>query len=287
MPLFIEQNINGNTFCLISKNESPYDLRMQSADMYYSIGISTDAVTAQRKAVWKYLKKPTTVVDRRMIEKPIWSTWARYKADINGATVEAFASEIEKSGFSNSQIEIDDNWEECYGALKFNETKFPNIKTQTDNLRSRGFRVTLWIHPFINKGCEPWYSEASEKRNVFLFIKFNFSTEFLCELYFFSFILIFSYFVTNLNGNSDTQWWNSKTGESAHIDFTKPEAVKWYTDRLTNLQTTAGIDSFKFDAGETSWAPSVKPFDIFFSFYFLTSKEQIQHLKFQFSRVQN
>lgn len=39
------------------------------------------------------------------------------------------------------------------------------------------------------------------------------------------------------------------------IKFTKPAAAKWFTDKVRNLATTAGIDSFKFDAGESSFAP--------------------------------
>ena len=94
---------------------------------------------------------------------------ARYKAAIDEKTVEEFASEIERYGFNNSQFEIDDDWEICYGALTFRESKFSNIHNQTDKLKSRGFRVTLWIHPFINKGCEPWYTEAKDK-GYFFFI---------------------------------------------------------------------------------------------------------------------
>lgn len=57
----------------------------------------------------------------------------------------------------------------------------------------------------------------------------------------------------NHNGNPDTQWWNSKKDEAAYIDFTKPEAAEWFVTRLKKLQQEAGIDSFKFDAGESSW----------------------------------
>lgn len=65
------------------------------------------------------------------------------------------------------------------------------------------------------------------------------------------------YFVVNHEGNPDTRWWNSKENEAAYIDFTKPEAAEWYAQRLKKLQEEAGIDSYKFDAGETSWVPAV------------------------------
>lgn len=44
-------------------------------------------------------------------------------------------------------------------------------------------------------------------------------------------------------------------GENAGtIDFTNPKAVDWWLGRLNQLKEL-GIDSFKFDAGETSWLP--------------------------------
>lgn len=63
--------------------------------------------------------------------------------------------------------------------------------------------------------------------------------------------------MVNYNGNPDTEWWNSKKGESAYIDFTNPAAADWYETRLRKLLVDTGIDSYKFDAGETSWAPQV------------------------------
>lgn len=49
----------------------------------------------------------------------------------------------------------------------------------------------------------------------------------------------------------------SSSGEDAAvIDFTNPAAVEWWVSRLKLLQEL-GIDSFKFDAGETSWLPQV------------------------------
>ena len=45
-----------------------------------------------------------------MIRNPIWTTWAKYKKDINDEVVVAFGQEIADQGFTG-QIEIDDYWE--------------------------------------------------------------------------------------------------------------------------------------------------------------------------------
>ena len=227
-PLFIDQNNEHQGFmCLEAKRALPYDIHHKTFDFTYHVGIGLNARDAHMQAVARFLGKPSGHPDERMVEQPIWSTWARYKTDVNELSVMNFAEEIIANGFTG-QFELDDNWEECYGALTFNKQKFPNILNLTDALHSKGFRVTLWIHPFINKDCEHYYTDA----------KIN------------------GRFVANHKGKVEMQWWNSKKLGASHIDFTKSEVAKWFTDRLKSLKLTAGIDSFKFDAGESAWVPS-------------------------------
>jgi myogenesis-regulating glycosidase len=225
-PLFLDQNNYRDKYlCLIAKNKAPYQHRQQ-LELKYTLGVFTDPKVAHQHAVENHLHKPERLPDTVMIEHPIWSTWARYKANITEKVVETFADEINANKFKNSQIEIDDNWETCYGSATFDSTKFPNIRNLVQRLKSKGFRVTLWIHPFINEGCEPAYSDA--KKNNF--------------------------FVKNDEGNVQMSWWQGP--KAATIDFTNPAAVTWWTKRLKTLQTL-GISSFKFDAGEVSWLPQV------------------------------
>lgn len=61
----------------------------------------------------------------------------------------------------------------------------------------------------------------------------------------------------NEEGSVLTKWWNSDGLNAQYLDFTNGEVREWFLDRLKLLQKTYGIDSFKFDAGETSWAPQV------------------------------
>ena len=50
-----------------------------------------------------------------------------------------------------------------------------------------------------------------------------------------------------------SRWWQGVL--ASYVDFTNPEAVSWWSQRLENLRSL-GIDSFKFDAGESNWLPS-------------------------------
>lgn len=50
-----------------------------------------------------------------MLEKPIWSTWAKYGKNVDEENVKEFMIEIEKYNLPISQIEIDDKWTKEYG----------------------------------------------------------------------------------------------------------------------------------------------------------------------------
>lgn len=69
---------------------------------------------------------------------------------------------------------------------------------------------------------------------------------------------LISYLVLNEQGNPDSSWWNNNGSVPAYIDFTNPEATTWYTSRIQNLIDTYGLDTIKFDAGESSWSPQVR-----------------------------
>lgn len=159
-PLFLNQ-IASKSLCLTVEKKLPYYAHdTEPISFNYKIGIASDARKAHLIAIEKFLKKPTGFPDERMVRHPIWSTWARYYKDISDSVLHSFADEILQYGFNNSQLEIDDLWETCYGSTEFDTNKFPNIKALTDALKSKGFRVTLWVHPFINKDCEPYYTNA-------------------------------------------------------------------------------------------------------------------------------
>lgn len=84
-----------------------------------------------------------------------------------------------------------------------------------------GFKTSLWAHPFVNLECEKHKVGVAN-----------------------------GYFVKTLTGAVNTIWWN---GEASYVDFTNPEAAAWWSNDLRVLLATSGIDTLKFDAGESSW----------------------------------
>lgn len=136
-PLFIDQNYGQPGYmCLEAKKSLPYDIYDFTYSFVYQIGVANDAKEAHMAAIRNILGKPTGHPAEAMVKYPIWSTWARYKRDIDQHVVLEFANEIVNNGWPNSQFELDDDWETCYGALKFNTTKFPNIRQTIDAIRA-------------------------------------------------------------------------------------------------------------------------------------------------------
>ena len=181
------------------------------------------------KAIHQYMafqnwERPQGIPDVHMFRLAIWSTWARYKTDINQKKVLEFADEITQHHFKGCQIEIDDMYTPTYGDLIFDKQKFPDPLTMARNLRLLGFRVTSWVVPFANMDSQA-FADGLE----------------------------YSMFVKSPNEDVPalTRWWQ---GTGALLDVTNPAAVKWFKKRLDRLREQ-GVNSFKFDAGEINWFP--------------------------------
>ena len=191
----------------------------------YTICYSDDIKTVHRHVFKNVFDKPEGIPDERMFRSPVWSTWARYKVNVNETQVLEFADEILQHNFTNSQIEIDDKYTTHYGSFDFNATKFPDAKGMISELNEKGFRVTSWIHPFTNIES-PNFREGITRR----------------------------LFVRDL---SDTvpalvKWWQ---GEGALLDVTDNTSRQWYLNNLESMRSEYGLDSFKFDAGEVTFFP--------------------------------
>ncbi|VEN50878.1 unnamed protein product [Callosobruchus maculatus] len=233
-PLFVDQNVHEpGKLCFIARAQAPYINRTRVL-LEYDVIIEDNAREAHLHAIKNVLGKPSGHPNPKMVKEPIWTTWAKYKAKINDSIVLEFAEGIRKQNYSAGQLEIDDAWEKCYGAQEFDTSpeKFSDIENTIKKLKELDFRVTLWVHPFVDDDCHPRSEEG--KKN--------------------------GYFVKDPSGGDRATWWN---GQNSHqIDFTNPDAAKWYTERLRKLQKNPGIDAFKFDAGETNYGPQPSVYNI-------------------------
>lgn len=156
--LFVSWNSSGDhQLCLKSRYETPYPIPDASSNqpltLKYRICSTSDVKAMHMLALSQgFWKKPRQVADQRVMEHPIWSTWARYKTLVNQARVISFADQILRYGFNNSQLEVDDRWESCYGEHRFDATKFADPADMVSQLHNK---VNKTMAPSTPHGIYP------------------------------------------------------------------------------------------------------------------------------------
>lgn len=229
VPLFISQDKSKGFFELIASREAPYIRKGGVTILKYTVCKLDNMKEAHKHAIDNFLGKPTGIPDEEVVRYPIWTTWAKYKAAINSTIVLEYANLIAQSELPASHLEIDDKWETCYGSLTVDRKVFNDMKNLVDRLKNMNFKVTIWVHPFVNVDCEPFHSVGVKNE----------------------------YFVKDQSGSVVSKWWN---GVASNIDFTNPKAVEWWSTRLKTLIAETGIRGYKFDAGESGWTPQLPEF---------------------------
>lgn len=163
-------------------------------------------------------------IEEELFISPQFNTWIELIYNQNQKDVVSYAEKIREEGFPAGVLMIDDNWQEDYGVWKFHDRRFPDPKAMTDKLHSMGFKIMLWVCPFV-----------SPDSAVFRYLNDR------------------SCLVKNTDGSPYIcSWWN---GWSAVLDLSNPETVQWFRKQLDSLQKDIGIDGFKFDAGNPSDYP--------------------------------
>ena len=160
--------------------------------------------------------------DELLFSAPQYNTWIELQYDQNEADILKYAKAIRDNGFPPGVLMVDDNWQQNYGQWEFRKNKFPDPKGMVRTLHAQGFKVMLWVVPFVHTNC-PAYPDLASRG---LLLK-------------------------DIPGNvALIKWWN---GKGALLDFTHPEAVAWFRSQLDYLQTTYQVDGFKFDAGDSDF----------------------------------
>lgn len=149
---------------------------------------------------------------------PLWSfgTWMSritYLSEKEGYDV---AANIRKNKYPCDVIHFDTgrfdvDWQCDY---KFSENRFQNPQQMLKDLRSQGFHVCLWQLPYFTPKNR-YFSELIEKD---MYVK---------------------------NGNGELPY------EDVVLDFSNPETVKWYQDKLAGL-LNIGVSAIKVDFGEAA-----------------------------------
>lgn len=155
---------------------------------------------------------------------PLWSSglWlsTSFLTNYDEQTVLSFVDGMKEKGIPLEVFHFDCLWMKEYEwcNFTFDERTFPDPKGLLKKLHERGLKVCVWINPYIGQKS-PLFDEGMDK----------------------------GYFIKRING--DVWQWDKWQAGLAIVDFTNPNAVKWYTDHLKKL-LDLGVDCFKTDFGE-------------------------------------
>lgn len=176
--------------------------------------------------------------DETLFAVPQYNTWIELMYNQNQKDVLKYAHNLIDNGFPPGVLMIDDNWQEDYGKWNFHPGRFPNPKAMMDELHKLGFKVMLWVCPFVSPDCDVYRDLASKGAFIVndLGQKQNNTMPTL-----------------NFRGNAKPEmvsWWN---GFSAVLDLSNPVAEEWFKLQLDFLQEEYGVGGFKFDAGDARY----------------------------------
>ena len=153
-------------------------------------------------------------------DKPVYNSWIELTYDQNQNDILRYAHAIIDNGFPAGVLMIDDNWQKDYGDWEFRPDRFPDPKAMVDTLHAMGFKVMLWVCPFVSPDSK--LGRDLEKEGYFVKAK-------------------------DSEDAAVVRWWN---GHSFAYDLSNPKAFAYLKRTFKNLQAKYAIDGFKFDAGD-------------------------------------
>ena len=166
---------------------------------------------------------------------PQYNTWIELTYHQNERDILAYARSMVDHGLPPGVFMIDDTWQAGYGEWRFEMSRFSDPKGMVDSLHAMGFKVLLWMCPFVSMDT-PAYRRIAWGRNPDSVKRYPMKGGFLME--------------SKGGKPAAVDWWN---GRSALLDFTHPNAVAWMTEQLDRLVADYGVDGFKFDGGSVNF----------------------------------
>ncbi|OUX38421.1 MAG: glycoside hydrolase [Kiritimatiellaceae bacterium TMED266] len=196
-----------------------------------------------------YFPSDGRIPDELLFTHPQYNTWIELMYDQNEEDILAYAEAIIANGYPPGVLMIDDNWQEDYGTWEFSPRRFKDPKGMIDRLHAMGFKVMMWMCPFVSADSADFRQLAEEG----LLVLDPQKTQNIL-------------WANTKNKAAVIRWWN---GASACLDLSNPKAQAWFKKELDYLIEEYGVDGFKFDAGDArfytegvvSWQRDITPND--------------------------
>lgn len=205
------------------------------SDSLYVERAGKSLADAYRAASNKFFPPSGEMPDPLLFTSPQYNTWIELVYNQNQDDILKYAHDIIKNGFAPGVLMIDDNWAPSYGKFVFRKDRFSDAKKMVDELHDLGFKVMIWICPFISPDTEV-FRELRSKKLLLLDSKGDKGLTW-----------------QKAQDPAIVKWWN---GFSAVLDFTNPKSVEWYSAQLEFMTSEYGIDGYKLDAGDPNFYPA-------------------------------
>lgn len=199
----------------------------------------TNLKDAYQFAIKNFFPPDGKIPAEMLFSKPQFNTWIELQYDQNENDILKYAQSIVDHGYSPGVLMLDDTWQENYGVWEFAPRKFKDPKAMMDRLHAMGFKVMLWVCPFISADSKE-FRELANRDLLLLDQKSSANPQ-----------------AEKTEKPAIIRWWN---GASACLDLSNPEARTWFKSRLDYLQKIYGVDGFKFDAGDARFYSEVDSF---------------------------
>ena len=196
---------------------------------------------AYRHAMRTWFPASGKMPDPLFFSAPQINTWIELTYHQNEKDILAYAQSMLDHGVPAGVLMIDDTWQAGYGDWRFEPTRFRDPKGMVDRLHGMGYKVMLWMCPYVGMdlpafrriawGVNPDDVRGYPRKGGFFTVKGSKPAR---------------------NGRIDAKpclWWN---GISAFLDFSHPNANAWFAETLDGLARDYGVDGFKLDGADLS-----------------------------------
>ncbi len=202
------------------------DVSSRFGDIDYAEGFGT-LKGAFLEAMRRHFPPRDGIPPEEFFRIPQYNTWIELIYDQTQERVMRYAHGIIDNGMPAGIIMVDDGWNDYYGSFRFSKEKFPDPAAMCRELHEMGFKIMMWICPFIS----PDSPEARYLHQRGMLVRREDR----------------KYAASPSPVAAVREWWN---GWSAVLDMTNPETEAWLDEKLRVLMDEYGVDGFKLDAGD-------------------------------------